>query len=249
MTLFPMFLKLEGRRCLVVGAGAVAQPKIESLLLAGAKVSVVAPRANARIRALARIKSLVYRQRTFTPRDLSGIFLVIAATDSPSVHAQIYRLAQRRGILCNSVDDPPRCDFFYGAVVRRGPLQIAISTAGASPALAQRLRKKLEKQFGAEYAPWVQQLGETRQKLFAAPMNTARRRRLLHRLARANPRAASVRRNPPIRRVERDSAIPPAPGSSAFLKPAKKIPQALSRQTRPATSPDIPSAIASRSTR
>lgn len=191
MTLFPMFLKLEARRCLVVGAGAVAQPKIESLLLCGAEVSVIAPRASARVRELARSGQIIWRKRKYVSRDLSGMFLVVAATGSPGVHKQIYRVAQRRGILCNSVDDPPRCDFFYGAVVRRGPLQIAVSTSGASPALAQRLRKQLEKQFGAEYAAWVQKLGETRQNLFAAPMSTERRRRLLHRLARTGPHAIS----------------------------------------------------------
>lgn len=194
MTLFPMFLKLAGRRCLVVGAGTIGQPKIESLMLAGAKVCVVAPRATPRVRALAHSKQIVWKKRKYISRDLSGVFLVIAATDSPRLHQKIYRLAQRRSILCNSVDDPPRCDFFYPAVVRRGPLQIAISTSGASPALAQRLRRQLEKQFGVEYAAWVEGLGEARRTLFANPMSTKRRRRLLHCLARNGPsRVAMIR--------------------------------------------------------
>ncbi len=187
MTLFPMFLKLEGRRCLVVGAGAIAEPKIASLLLARATVTVVAPRATPQVRALARSRQILFSKRKYVPRDLSGMFLVVAATNSPTVHKQIYQLAQRRGILCNSVDDPPRCDFFYPAVVRRGPLQIAISTSGASPALAQRLRKQLARQFGVEYAAWVQRLSEARQTLLATPMSSRRRRRILHRLARAGP--------------------------------------------------------------
>jgi precorrin-2 dehydrogenase / sirohydrochlorin ferrochelatase len=186
-TLFPMFLKLEDRPCLVVGAGTVGQPKIESLLLAGANVLVIAPRATPRVRALARSKQIVWRKRKYVSSDLKDMFLVIAATHSPRLHQKIYRLAQSRGVLCNSVDEPARCDFFYPAVVRRGPLQIAISTAGASPALAQQLRRQLEKQFGAEYAAWVENLGETRRMLFASPMSANRRRRLLHRLASTRP--------------------------------------------------------------
>jgi precorrin-2 dehydrogenase/sirohydrochlorin ferrochelatase len=192
MPLFPMFLKLQGRRCLVVGAGRIGQPKIESLLQAGAKVVVVAPRATSRVRELAGSKQIVWRKRNYSASDLSGIFLVIAATDSPRVHEKIYRLAQSRGVLCNSVDDPAHCDFFYPAVVRRGPLQIAISTSGASPALAQRLRRQLGKQFGVEYAAWVEGLGQARRTLFANPMSAKSRRRLLHRMARIGPPRVSA---------------------------------------------------------
>lgn len=198
MTLFPMFLKLEGRRCLVVGADTVGQPKIESLLLAGAKVLVIAPRATPRVRALALSKQIVWRKREYISSDLANVFLVVAATDSPSLHQKIYRLAQRRGVLCNSVDDPARCDFFYPAVVRRGPLQIAISTSGSSPALAQQLRRQLEKQFGAEYAAWVERLGEARRMLFTNRMTTKRRRRLLHRMARNRPSSVPILRRSKI---------------------------------------------------
>lgn len=187
MVMFPMFLKLDGRRCLVAGAGKVAEPKIDSLLLAGAKILVVAPQATPRVRALAQSKQIVWKNRKYIPSDLKGMFLVIAATNSPNVHNRIYRLGRKLGILCNSVDDPRNCDFFYPAVVRRGPLQIAISTSGASPALAQRLRRQLEKQFGAEYSAWVAQLGEARRALFARALSVKRRRRLLHRLARTGP--------------------------------------------------------------
>jgi siroheme synthase-like protein len=108
---------------------------------------------------------------------------VVAATSSPDLHAKIYRQAQRRGVLCNAVDDPEHCDFYYGSVVRRGALQIAISTAGLSPALAQRLRKKLEKEFGAEYEEWLKELGKIRERLFAKKITAERRRALLHELA------------------------------------------------------------------
>lgn len=183
MILFPAFLKLAGRRCLMVGAGLVAEEKIEGLLWAGADVRVVAPEATRRIRELARKRKIRWDERAFRPSDLSGAFLVVAATSSPSMHAQIYRQARRRGMLCNVVDDPEHCDFYYGSVVRRGELQIAISTGGHSPALAQRLRKKIEREFGAEYEEWLKELGKIRKRLFAKKITPERRRALLHQLA------------------------------------------------------------------
>jgi precorrin-2 dehydrogenase / sirohydrochlorin ferrochelatase len=183
MPLFPAFLKLAGRRCLVVGAGPIAEDKIESLLRAGAKVRVVAPHATDRVQAWARAKKIRWESRKFRPADFAGAFLVVAATSSAALHAKIFRLARRRGVLCNAVDDPAHCDFYYGAVVRRGELQIAISTGGHSPALAQRLRKKLEKEIGSEYERWVTTLGAARKKLFSKTISPARRKALLHRLA------------------------------------------------------------------
>jgi len=183
MALFPAFLKLAGRRCLVVGAGPVAEEKIQSLLHADAEVRIVAPRATRRIRVWARAKKLRWEARKFRSSDLTGIFLVIAATSSPALHAQIYKQARGRGVLCNVVDDPEHCDFYYGAVVRRGSLQIAISTAGHSPALAQRLRKQIEREIGSEYAQWLEEIGAARKRLFAQSISPQRRRALLHRLA------------------------------------------------------------------
>jgi precorrin-2 dehydrogenase/sirohydrochlorin ferrochelatase len=183
VALFPAFLKLQGRRCLVVGAGLIAEEKIESLLHAGARIQVVAPAATERVQSWAREKTIRWQPRKFRSSDLAGAFVVIAATSSSALHAQIYKQARRRGVLCNSVDDPENCDFYYGAVVRRGDLQIAISTAGHSPALAQRLRKKLEKDIGIEYERWVTRLGAARKRLFAKSISPARRKALLHDLA------------------------------------------------------------------
>jgi precorrin-2 dehydrogenase/sirohydrochlorin ferrochelatase len=184
MPLFPAFLRLAGRRCLVVGAGGVASGKIAGLLLAGAEVRVVAPRANSRVRAWARAKKIRWHARPFRPGDLKNIFLVVAATSSTAAHAEIYSQAHRRGILCNVVDDPEHCDFYYGAVVRRGALQIAISTEGHSPALAQRLKKKIADEFGREYEAWLVEIGELRKQLFAnRKLSSARRKALLHQLA------------------------------------------------------------------
>jgi precorrin-2 dehydrogenase/sirohydrochlorin ferrochelatase len=187
MPLFPMFVKLGGRRCLIVGAGRIGEPKIKSLLDAGAVVRVVSPRATPRVRKWARAGRISWAAREFRPADLAGAFLVVAATSSPELNDRIFREARRRGVLCNAVDDPARCDFYYPAVVRRGDFQIAISTGGKSPALAQRLRKQLQRQFGQEYGAWVEQLGEKRKKLRKQDINPQRRRRLLHELASKRP--------------------------------------------------------------
>ncbi len=182
-SLFPVFLKLEGRPCLVVGAGTVGEPKIESLVAAGATVRVVAPRASEVVTGLARTRRITWERRGFRCQDLDDMFLVIAATADEELNEQVFQEARRRGVLANVVDDPPRCDFYYPAVVRRGDLQIAISTGGHSPALAQRLRRELEQQFPQEYEGWVAELGRKRQRLFKRTMDPERRRQMLHRLA------------------------------------------------------------------
>jgi precorrin-2 dehydrogenase/sirohydrochlorin ferrochelatase len=183
MSLFPIFLKLEGRSCLVVGAGRIGETKIQSLVAAGAKVRVIAPEATESVREWANAGAVLWEPREFRSTDLEGMFLVIAATSSPQVNAAVFQEAQARNVLCNAVDDPEHCDFYYPEVVQRGDLQVAISTAGHSPALAQRLRQELEEQFGPEYGEWVQQLGAIRQQLFASNMDPVERRRLLHELA------------------------------------------------------------------
>jgi precorrin-2 dehydrogenase/sirohydrochlorin ferrochelatase len=184
MSLFPMFVKLQGRSCLVVGAGAIGEGKIGSLLEAGANVCVVSPRATPRVHGWSATGAIKWLRRKFKQDDVAGKFLVIAATPSAKVNARVFEEARRRKALCNSVDDPPHCDFFYAAVVRRGHLQIAISTNGKSPALAQRLRKRFERQFGPEYADKINQLGAARERLFRAAMEPVRRRKLLLRMAR-----------------------------------------------------------------
>jgi precorrin-2 dehydrogenase/sirohydrochlorin ferrochelatase len=183
MTLFPMFMKLEGRSCLVVGAGAIGEPKIGSLLTSGASLCVIAPQVSPAVAEWARAGAIVWEAREFKVTDLDGVFLVIAATSSREVNGAIFHEAQQRNILCNVVDDPEYCDFYYPAVVRRGDLQLAISTNGHSPALAQRIRRELEIQFGPEYGEWLEELGKIRQQLFASGMNPDERRRLLHELA------------------------------------------------------------------
>src|SRR6266478_10108043 len=187
MTLFPMFMKLEGRSCLVVGAGTIGEPKIGSLIAAGASVRVVALHATAAVTEWARTGAITWEARAFNAADLDNTFMVIAATNSRDLNAAIFHEARQRNVLCNVVDDPEYCDFYYPAVVRRGDLQIAISTNGHSPALAQRIRRELEIRFGPEYGEWLEELGKIRRQLFASGMNPDERRRLLHELAGREP--------------------------------------------------------------
>jgi len=182
-SLFPMFVKLEGKRCLVVGAGRVGEPKIGGLIDTGARVHVIAWEASETVREWANARKITLELRAFAPADLDGTFLVVVATASRSLNESIYREAHQRGVLCNVVDDPEYCDFYYPAVVRRGDLQIAISTNGQSPSLSQKLRQQLERQFGPGYAPWVAELGATRKLVLASDLDAQRKRELLLSLA------------------------------------------------------------------
>lgn len=183
MPLFPAFLKLAHRPCLVVGAGHVALEKVQSLLAAEAAVRVVAPRINREIAALAAGGHITTEQHEFAPADLDSVFLVIAATDSPAVNTAVYEAAVARNVLCNSVDDPPHCDFYFGSVVARGELQVAISTAGASPALAQRLRKEIDAALPEDLDAWLAETGRLRREVLAQLPAGEERRLLLHHLA------------------------------------------------------------------
>ena len=183
MGVLPVFLRLEGRRGLVAGAGTVALDKIASLLKTGLRLRVVAPQAREEVRALAGEGRIEWIPRAFQTSDLDGNFVVIAATDRPEVNAEIYRGAVARGILCNSVDDIPHCDFFFGSVVSRGDLQIAISTAGESPALAQRLRREIDEQLPEDLGEWLANLGSLRREVLASQPRGEERRLLLHELA------------------------------------------------------------------
>ena len=196
--LFPMFLKLEGRQCLVVGAGKVGEPKIGGLLDTGARVRVIALDASPAVREWARAGKLDLELRAFSTGDLDGTFLAVVATNSRSLNEQIYYEAQRRGVLCNVVDVPDLCDFFYPAVMRRGDLQIAVSTAGQSPSLAQKIRQQLEKQFGPGYAAWVAELGETRRLILASDLDKERKLDLLHSLASREALEAALAETPEL---------------------------------------------------
>jgi uroporphyrin-III C-methyltransferase / precorrin-2 dehydrogenase / sirohydrochlorin ferrochelatase len=186
MSLFPIFVKLQGRRVVVVGGGNIAAGKIPALLQAQARVQVIAPEINSQVSGWVSNGEIRWSAKEFAPPDLQGASLVIAATSISVVNASVFQAAEARGIFCNAVDDIANCHFYYGSMVQRGDLQIAISTNGKSPALAQRLRKELEQQYSAEYAAWLDSLGEAREKLRASAdpkENFEENRTILHRLA------------------------------------------------------------------
>lgn len=184
MSLFPIFLKLTARPCIVIGAGNLAESKIESLRAAEADVTVIAPWASPAITELAAAGEVIWHQRPYTPGDiLENTFLVVTATDVPEVNRTVYLEATGKSILCNAVDDPPYCDFYFPSIVKRGDLQIAISTAGSSPALAQRLRKELNAALPHDVGAWLGELGNLRREVLQLePLNEARKS-LLHTLA------------------------------------------------------------------
>lgn len=183
---YPAFLDLRGRKCLVVGGGAIAERKAESLLECGARVRVVTREATSGLTELARSGSIELDLRGFASEDLSGVFLVIAATDDPAVQARIGGEAKERDLLVNVVDDPANCTFIVPAVARRGELSIAVSTGGRSPALAARIREKLEALFGPEYGEWVNLLGELREALAARFPDPEERKAAWYRVVDSN---------------------------------------------------------------
>jgi siroheme synthase-like protein len=156
-------LKLKGRRCVVIGGGDMGLEKSEGLLACGGDVTVISPDAGPELEALAAEGSITWEQRDYAgPEDLEAVFIVIACTDSTETNIQIYEDAEKRAMLVNIVDVPPLCNFILPAVVRTGPLAIAISTAGASPALAKRMKREIGELFGEEYAQLAIMLNETR---------------------------------------------------------------------------------------
>jgi siroheme synthase-like protein len=181
--LFPLFLKLDGRKCVVVGGGRIATQKLESLLESGADLQIIAPEASREIQELVHSGQVSWTQARFDPEHLESALLVIAATGDAAVNEVVFQAARERGVLCNSVDEPERCDFYYGAVVRRGDLQIAISTAGKSPALAHRIRTELEKQFDSSYAGWLNWLGKVRELYFRRQVEPGLRTRTLYQIS------------------------------------------------------------------
>ncbi len=207
-SLFPILLKLRAKQCVVVGAGKIAAAKAAGLVTSGARVVVIGPRADDWIQSQARAGKLIWRRRRFAAADVEHAFLVVAATSSNATNKTVFQVCVERGVLCNVVDDPEHCDFFYPAVVRRGPLLIAISTSGRSPALARRLRIELERQFGSEYRAWVEQVGEMRQELRGRNLSAAERRRLLGQIASQNAferfvQQRATKRQPPNKKGRR----------------------------------------------
>jgi siroheme synthase-like protein len=156
-------LNLTDRPCTVIGAGPVGLEKIEGLLAANAAVRVIAPRAEQAVAELAAEGSLTWERRTYAgPVDLEGQFIVFAATADTDLNVAVFRAAEQRAMLVNVVDVPPLCNFIMPAIVRQGPIAIAISTSGASPALAKRLKREIAETYGEPYARLAELLNELR---------------------------------------------------------------------------------------
>jgi len=179
---YPAFLDLRGRRCVVVGGGVVALRKVEALLRCGAQVLVVSPDLSVELAARVRERRVAHEAREFRPEDLGGAFLVVAATDDASVNAQVFEEAERRGLLVNTVDDPERCNFIVPSAIQRGPITVAISTGGASPALAKHLREQIERSVGPEYGALAALMGELRAEVKRTHADEAARRRVWQRI-------------------------------------------------------------------
>lgn len=155
MRLYPLALKVAGRRCVVVGGGRVAGRKVTSLLDCGAAVTVVSPELSPDLEALAGQSAIAAVRRGFEPADLDGALIAIAATDDTAMNRAVLDAGDSRGVLVNVVDVPDLCDFYVPASVVRGDLQITISTGGSCPALAKHLRKEISEQFGPEYEAYL----------------------------------------------------------------------------------------------
>lgn len=165
MKYYPVNLDVQNRRCLVVGGGPVGTRKVLTLLECGAMVTVVSPLVTEQLSDLANNKSVIWKQRHYQTSDLTGMFLVIGATENEELNWRIHADADRLGKLCNIADRPEACNFILPSVVSRGDLIIAISTSGASPAFAKKLRQDIEKEFGDEYAVFLRLMGAIRKKL------------------------------------------------------------------------------------
>ena len=165
MRYYPVNLDIRNRNCLVVGGGSVGTRKVMTLLNCGAAVTVISPRASEKLHELAEAGSITLRNRNYRAADLEDIFLVIGATDDDTLNHKISTDAESRNILCNIADRPAACNFILPSIVHRGDLVITISTSGKSPALAKKLRKTLEHQFGEEYDDLLKLMGAIREKL------------------------------------------------------------------------------------
>jgi len=179
---YPLFVDLAGRRCVVVGGGAMAEPKVEALVECGAEVVVISPQVTEKIRRWVEEGRLRWEPRAYRLGDLEGAWLVVSAPDDRSLNRAVWEEAQARRVWVNAVDDPPHCSFIAPAVYRQGELVLAVSTSGKAPALAVRLRDRLAAQLGPEYAAFLELAAELRGELVRRVPQFERRRALWYRI-------------------------------------------------------------------
>ncbi|MCH7938883.1 MAG: uroporphyrinogen-III C-methyltransferase [Candidatus Marinimicrobia bacterium] len=200
-TLFPIFLKIDGQPCLVVGGGQVAQTKIEGLLQCHARITVIAQEANQTIQALANAQKIDLLERPYEAGDVNGQVLVVAATDHQPTNRLVYQEARRVNIPVNVVDDPPLCSFYYPAVYQEGELKIAISTNGQAPVMAKLIRDDIKEYLGGKYGALIAQVARIRAGLFQSTSDSATRKGLIegivaNLLARRQADADTLRSRP-----------------------------------------------------
>lgn len=164
-TYYPVYIQLREQPCVVVGGGKIAEGKVEGLLAVQAKVTVIALDLTSHLQSLVEQKQINYISRKFQPGDLTGAFLVICATDQAEINRQVWQEATANHQLVNVVDDTPRCNFIAPSILRKGDLTIAISTSGKAPALAVRLKERLQQELGPEYERFLELAGELREPL------------------------------------------------------------------------------------
>jgi len=186
MQYYPVHLDIQDRKCLIVGGGAVGTRKVTTLLECGARITVVSPDPTPQLARLASTGTITLKMRAYQSNDISGMFLVIGATDDESLNQQISKDADRAHILCNIADRPEICNFILPSIIRRGELVITISTSGKSPALAKHLRQQLETQFGGEYADFLLLMGAIRKKLLSQAHEPEAHKDLFHKLIDSN---------------------------------------------------------------
>jgi siroheme synthase-like protein len=162
---YPIYVNLRGQLCVVVGGGKIAEGKVEGLLTVGAKVKIISPELTSHLHELVEQNQITYIARTYQPGDLTGAFMVICATDQVEINHKVWQEASANRQLVNVVDDTPRCNFIAPAILRKGDLTLAISTAGKAPALAVRLKERLQEQLGTEYERFLELSGQLREPL------------------------------------------------------------------------------------
>src|SRR5215216_7205692 len=164
-TYYPVYIELREQPCVVIGGGKIAEGKVDGLLAAQAQVKVISPALTLHLRDLAQKSQITYVEREYQPGDLSGAFMVICATDQAQINHQVWQEATSNHQLVNVVDDTPRCNFIAPSILRKGDLTIAISTSGKAPALAVRLKERLQRELGPEYERFLELAGELREPL------------------------------------------------------------------------------------
>ena len=200
-TYYPVYIEMRGQPCVVIGGGKIAEGKVDGLLAVQAQVTVVSPELTPHLQELVNQNQITHLPRAYQPGDLEGAFLVICATDQAEINHQVWQEATAKRQLVNVVDDTPRCNFIAPSILRKGDLTIAISTSGKAPALAVRLKEKLQRELGPEYERFLELAGELREPLARAVPDFGTRKALWYELVDSDILSALARGDEPAARA------------------------------------------------